>query len=118
MTRLFAVIVLAGAWTFICPSQADQDSIRYARRIAQQQESVAPEKGFVPDEKTAIAIAKAVLGSIYGTEEISSEEPFRAGAEKGIWTVVGTFHGHSKGGEAIIQIKVSSGEILFVTHTM
>ena len=49
-----------------------------------------PKMGAVPDEKSAIAIAKAILAPIYHAEFINSEEPFTASLNKDVWTVTGT----------------------------
>jgi hypothetical protein len=50
----------------------------------------ANNKGAVPDDKTALAIAKAVLGSIYKKGDIESQEPFSATLKDGVWTVSST----------------------------
>jgi hypothetical protein len=46
-----------------------------------------PPGGYVPDETTAIAIAKAVWIPIYGKEQIESEAPFVATPKR----MLGTF---------------------------
>jgi hypothetical protein len=50
----------------------------------------ANNKGAVPDEKTALAIAKAVLNSIYKKGDIESQEPFSATLKEGVWTISST----------------------------
>jgi hypothetical protein len=60
----------------------------------------------------------AVLIPIYGPGIEKGEEPWKAEVKEGVWTVVGTFHGAGTGGEAIVQIRKSTGAIIFVTHTM
>jgi hypothetical protein len=59
--------------------------------FGQGQSSIKPAKGFVPDAKTAIRIAEAVLIPIYG-ESVLSDRPFKAILEHGTWTVTGTMH--------------------------
>ena len=48
-----------------------------------------PPRDIVPDEKTAIAIAHAVLIPIYGADGLRPQEPFSAYITDGIWTVSG-----------------------------
>ena len=83
--------------------------------------SVKPRDGFVPDEKTAIKIAEAVLAPVYGEKQIASERPFKARLEKGVWTVDGTLNcgappSECDVGTAVVKISKASGEILFMTH--
>lgn len=85
---------------------------------ASQQHSYRPENGFVPDEKTAIRIAEAVLTAIYGEKQIKSEEPFSAKLHSGVWTVEGTIAAGVEGGVAIIKISKTNGTIISVTHGM
>ena len=79
-----------------------------------------PEIGYVPDEITAIKIAKAVLTPIYGEEKISAENPFQAELKDGVWTVTGTLHcptgNDCFGGVALIEINKNDGRILRVSH--
>ena len=50
----------------------------------------ANNKGAVPDDKTALTIAKAVLGSIYKKGDIESQELFSATLKDGVWTITST----------------------------
>jgi hypothetical protein len=50
----------------------------------------ANKRAAVPDDKTALAIAKAVLGSIYKQADIESQEPFSATLKDGVWSISGT----------------------------
>jgi len=86
--------------------------------VVSQQHSYRPEKGFVPDEKTAIRIAEAVLTPIYGEKQVKSEEPFSAKLRNGVWTVEGTIAEGVEGGVAIIKISKANGTIISVTHGM
>jgi hypothetical protein len=58
-------------------------------RISAQSHSYVPKEGFVPNEKTAIRIAEAVLGPIYGEVQIAKERPFAATLKGGVWTIEG-----------------------------
>jgi len=85
---------------------------------ASQQHSYKPKNGFVPDEKTAIRIAEAVLTAIYGEKQINSEEPFSAKLHNGVWTVEGSIAEGVEGGVAIIKLSKENGTIISVTHGM
>jgi len=81
--------------------------------------SFKPKDGFVPDAKTAVKIAEAVLVPVYGEKQIESERPFKARLEKGIWIVDGALNCGAPvcdGGTAEVQISKASGEILFMNH--
>jgi NTF2 fold immunity protein len=76
-------------------------------------------EGFVPNEKTAVRIAEAVLIPIYGEEKINSEKPFSAKLnEQGdVWTVNGHLPGqYNRGGVATVEIEKNDGRILQVWH--
>jgi len=76
-----------------------------------------PKTGFVPDAKTAIAIAEAILVPIYGQKQIASERPFHAVLDKrGVWTVEGTLPSGSDGGVAEIKLSRQDSRILYVMH--
>ena len=79
-----------------------------------------PIKGYVPNEKTAITIAIAILGQIYGVDKIEKEKPFKAKLKNGIWHVVGSVKCPKGvvcvGGAATIDISKHSGCILKVIH--
>jgi hypothetical protein len=83
-----------------------------------EQPSFVPKKGFVPDEKTAITVAEAILVPIYGEKLIAGERPFHAALNsKGIWTVQGSLPaGSDAGGVAIVRIERQTGRILYVMH--
>ena len=77
----------------------------------------APKNGFVPNEKTAIAVAEAVLIPIYGEKQIVSERPFHASlSAKGVWTVTGSLPEGWDGGVAVVCIDRQNGRILYVMH--
>jgi hypothetical protein len=80
-----------------------------------QNDGYIPEKGFVPDEATAIKIAEAILIPIYGSE-IYKEEPFNAILKDStVWIIEGTLHA-DVGGVAYIEIRKSDCKILKVKH--
>lgn len=77
-----------------------------------------PEKGFVPDAKTAAAIARAVLVPIYGETTIRNEEPLKAERRGENWYVNGTLRCAPRclGGTASVVLSAKDGRILFVMH--
>ena len=80
-----------------------------------------PEDGYVPDQKTAIAIAEAVLLPIYGKNVLEKERPLRAVLKDDVWSITGTFHPRIKderGGVVIAEISRTDGRILRVSHGM
>jgi NTF2 fold immunity protein len=90
-----------------------------------QAQSYAPKDGFVPDPKTAVKIAEAVLIPVYGEKQIESERPFKAVLENGVWTVSGTLHCHDGkggvttvcvGGTAEVKLSKTDGRILKMIH--
>src|ERR1039458_879898 len=52
---------------------------------AETEHNFKPKAGYVPDEKTAIAIAVAVWLPIYGEKQIESEKPFNAFLKDCVW---------------------------------
>jgi len=79
--------------------------------------SVIPEKGFVPDEETAVKIAEAVLLPRYG-ERIYDDKPFAAYLIfDSIWVVMSEYDGTCCGSSPHVEIKKSTGEILLVKYT-
>jgi hypothetical protein len=82
----------------------------------EQEHGVKREAGFVPDEKTAIAIAVAIWSPIYGEKKIQKEKPFKAVLRGEVWTVEGTLPKGSIGGVAIAEISKDDARILRVSH--
>jgi len=76
----------------------------------------APKQGFVPNAATAIKIAEAVFGPIYGEEKIKAEEPFHASLQGNIWTVSGSLPEQMVGGVATIRIDKNTGAIISYIH--
>ena len=96
-------------WTFLVLSA-----------IAMQRSStmppLIPSAGFVPDHKTAIRIAEAVLIPVYGEQQIIHERPFHAKLVKNVWYVRGSLPKRWAGGVPEIEISKSDGRILYVMH--
>jgi len=85
------------------------------------QPSVHKSEGYVPDAKTAVRIAEAILIPIYGEKQVQSELPLSATLEGGIWIVTGSMPPEidgwvTAGGVAEVKISKATGEILGVTH--
>jgi hypothetical protein len=78
--------------------------------------SYVPDAGFVPDERTAIQIAEAVLTPIYGAEAVKQERPFTASLKGGVWTIVGSLRQGAIGGVALVEISSKDGRIQRVSH--
>jgi hypothetical protein len=70
----------------------------------------------VPDEKTAIAIAEAVLIPIYGKEQIEAEKPFHAKLNDNIWTVEGSLPEGWTGGVAMVQLSKRDARVSKIEH--
>ncbi len=76
----------------------------------------------MPDEKTAVRIAEAVLIPIYGEGHIKGERPFTARLEGSRWIVKGTLpkspnpHELVVGGTAMAEIGKVDGRIIAVYH--
>jgi NTF2 fold immunity protein len=84
-----------------------------------------PASGYVPDSKTAVKIAEAVLAPVYGEKHIESERPFTTTLKDGVWTVTGTLRcpdgkggitTSCDGGVAEVRISKDDARILFMLH--
>ena len=86
--------------------------------IAQPSEphNYKPAAGYVPDAATAIRIAVAVWGPIYGEKKIASEAPFRAVLNENVWTVEGSLPKGHVGGVAIAEISKIDARVLRISH--
>ena len=78
--------------------------------------SFKPEGGYVPDAKTAIAIAVAVWGPIYGDDKIAAEQPYHARLNGNVWVVEGSLPEGWRGGVAVAEIAKDDGRVLRVSH--
>ncbi len=111
-TKIAAMVALLIALSIARAGASECDSKR----------SVCPAQGFVPDEKTAIRIAEAVLLPIYGEKQLKEERPFVAHLEGGRWIVRGTLTKSNLPGEIVVggtataEIRKSDGRVLAVYH--
>jgi hypothetical protein len=84
---------------------------------AETKHNFKPKAGYVPDDKTAIAIAVAVWLPIYGEERIQKEKPFKAVLKDGVWHVEGTLSPeYTLGGVAEAEISKEDARILRISH--
>jgi hypothetical protein len=79
-------------------------------------QSFQPTNGYVPDQKTAMQVAEAVLVSVYGEGQVKAQEPFRVSLDGNIWTVKGALP-HGPGGNAEIKLSKKDGAVLYVSHS-
>jgi hypothetical protein len=77
---------------------------------------VPPLVNLVPDEKTAIAIAVAVLLPLYGANQIEFQKPFKAKLNGATWLVEGQLPPHTLGSVAKVQMSKDDGRIISVRH--
>lgn len=125
---MIVVTLLAVAcWTILSQMRLieERDAARrdaeYQRRLAESwqpeiSDPSPPRQSLVPDARTAIRIALAVWGPIYGDDKIADEKPFVARLRNGVWTVEGSLPEGSVGGAAYIEINEADGKVLKVTH--
>jgi hypothetical protein len=78
-----------------------------------------PDDGFVPDEKTAIKIAKSVWIPIYGAKHlIVSKYKYRVRlVDDKIWVIEGVSRWGKHGGGPFIKIDKERSTILEISHT-
>jgi acetylornithine/succinyldiaminopimelate/putrescine aminotransferase len=96
-----------------------------AGALCQTAPGYKPNAGFVPDSKTAVAVAEAVLIPVYGKEQIESERPYTATLKQDVWTIGGTLNCFDTkgakttdclGGVAVVKISKNDGRILYMLH--
>ena len=77
-------------------------------------------RDYVPDEKTAMHIAEAVLTAEFGEERVKAQLPLHvSGVYQGIWIVQGTEPGPPRmGGGIAVMINRHSGCIINVMDHM
>jgi hypothetical protein len=73
-----------------------------------------PKGGFVPDEKTSIRVAEAILPPICGEECVLHQGPFSVTLAKGVWIVSGAppKEGTRGGGAVEIRIDRRTGAVI------
>jgi NTF2 fold immunity protein len=114
VTSLLAVCV-AGA-VLHTPEQSKERPASGKWHATKWGRSYLPSKGYLPDQKSAIQVTKAILAPIYGDEAVNDEEPFYASLEGNIWTVKGAVRPYPFG-NAEVKLSKTDGAILFVTHS-
>jgi hypothetical protein len=75
-----------------------------------------PKDGFVPDAATAIKVAVAIWGPIFGEAKIANEKPYHAVLKGGTWIVEGSLPEGYFGGVARAEISKEDGRIVSVSH--
>ena len=73
-----------------CTSKQTVSSSANRTPLPSPTQSDKPKNGFVPDKQTAILIAVAVWGPLYGAKEIENEKPYKATLKDGVWNVSST----------------------------
>jgi hypothetical protein len=83
-------------------------------------QSIAPGEfpnGLVPDQRTAVAIAEAVLFRVYGEKTIRAERPYVVKHIRGKWIIEGAPPPRGfAGGSFHIVISQRDGRVLEITH--
>jgi hypothetical protein len=88
-----------------------------------------PKDGYIPNAKTAVRVATAVLEPIFGEDVVDRHIPFRAKLSNGNWTVEGVIgeyphpnekpkpgkHVASYGGRMLVVISKKTGAIVRVS---
>ena len=72
--------------------------------------------GLVPDKKTAINIAEAILFPIYGERNIRDERPYQVSLKEGKWTIEGTLTRGFVGGVFHIVIRQRDACVVEISH--
>ena len=73
-----------------------------------------PAAGYVPDSVTAIRIAEAVMGGLFGEKQTRSLRPFTATLDEGVWTVVRHCKSWCVGSNPTVKVLKRDGRIIFV----
>jgi len=75
---------------------------------------------YVPDQKTALTIAEAVMVPIYG-ERVLKQRPFKVTLVDGRWIIKGTLHcpkdRYCNGGTVHLEINKKTAEVLKAKHS-
>jgi len=85
-------------------------------RAAPQMPRSWRKQGPIPTAADAIAVAVRLWSPIYGADHIAHERPYHATLKDGVWTVSGSIPRGAVGGAAILKIRKSDGEVLFLSH--
>jgi len=99
--------ILIFCFVLVCAAASDESEPKH---------NYKPKSGYVPDEKTAIAIAVAIWTPIYGDNEIKAEKPYQAELRDGIWYVSGSLKAGWRGGVAEAEIMKDDASVIRVSH--
>lgn len=117
--RVFGGVTACGALV-ATPLQARPQTVReieVTNAWTKQGGGFVPPNGFVPDKKTALKVAEAILVSVYGEKQIAEEQPLKiALVDNDVWLVWGTLDPRDLGGTAVIKISKRTGKVLFLAH--
>ena len=112
------VLILAGVLLFGGCSRNRSVSNRpvaTSDRQTQSTNTLKPKGGYVPDEKTAIAIASAVWAPVFGSDRIEDQKPITANLQNGVWVVQGRNPVPFPSETFVALISQDDGRILEVT---
>lgn len=116
--RVFGGVTALGV-TLTSASQAGAHTAREIEVMnawTKQRGIVRPD-GFVPDKKTALKVAEAILISVYGEKQFAAEQPLKiALVDNDVWLVWGSLDPRRLGGTAVIKISKRTGKVLFLGH--
>lgn len=102
------------------PPQAGSQTVQEGEEInawTKEGKGYVPSDGFVPDKKTALRVAEAILISVYGEQQIAKEQPLEiALVDNDVWLIWGTMHKKVLGGTAVIKISKRTGKVLYLGH--
>jgi hypothetical protein len=73
----------------------------------------------IPDRKTAISVAEAILFKVYGKQTIIKEQPYSVDLIDGYWILQGdtSVLANAQGGVFLIIIKASNGLVIKLEHS-
>jgi hypothetical protein len=91
--------------------------------VSQSEKFTVRTNGFIPDEKTAVAVGVAIMTPIFGRKLLDNEGPFKATLAGDTWTVYGSLPKPRNsqevvfGGTATIELSKKDGHVLQVWHS-
>lgn len=74
-----------------------------------------PKEGFIPDEETAISIAKSILKPIYG-DKVLNNVTFKASLLGNVWKIEGSKSDNIKIKVPSVELNKNTGEIIKLFH--
>ena len=114
--KLHIKILLLAMLVISCISIRAQNHILFLNGTNEPPHFVYRKGGFVPDERTAIRIAEAVLIPIYGEKSVRQERPYNATLTNDIWTVTGHIPENYVGGVALVEISKKDARVIRIDH--